>query len=118
MSDHEPRCSFCGKPGADAARLIAGPGVYICEHCVGACDDILSREGVISGEARIPVWESMTDDAILEHLPRIAAVSTQTEGGLRSGVTEARRRGTPWAKIGSTLGMTRQSAWERFSGEE
>ena len=38
------RCSFCGKRENQAARLIAGPGVYICSDCVSACSDLLQDE--------------------------------------------------------------------------
>lgn len=38
------RCSFCGKRENQAARLIAGPGVYICSDCVRACSDLLRDE--------------------------------------------------------------------------
>ena len=38
------RCSFCGKRENQAARLIAGPGVYICSECVAACSDLLKDE--------------------------------------------------------------------------
>ena len=38
------RCSFCGKRENQAARLIAGPGVYICSDCVSACGDLLRDE--------------------------------------------------------------------------
>ena len=37
------RCSFCGKRD-DEARLIAGPGVFICSECVQACSDLLREE--------------------------------------------------------------------------
>lgn len=37
-------CSFCGKPAAEVAKLIAGPAVYICNECVGLCDDILAEQ--------------------------------------------------------------------------
>jgi len=37
---------------------------------------------------------------------------------LRTWVLELRRRGVTWVRIGASLGMTRQSAWERFAGEE
>ena len=37
------RCSFCGKRENQAARLIAGPGVYICSDCVEACADLLRQ---------------------------------------------------------------------------
>jgi ATP-dependent Clp protease ATP-binding subunit ClpX len=33
-------------------------------------------------------------------------------------VSKARARGITWARIGAAIGMTRQAAWERFSGEE
>jgi hypothetical protein len=36
-------CSFCGKPGGGALRLIAGPGVHICAECVGLCTEILAE---------------------------------------------------------------------------
>ena len=38
------RCSFCGKRENQAARLIAGPGVYICSDCVAACSELLRQE--------------------------------------------------------------------------
>jgi hypothetical protein len=69
-------------------------------------------------ELRLPVWGSLTDEQMLEHIPRIAEVADQVEGNLRSWVLELRRRKVTWARIGEALGITRQSAWERFSGEE
>ncbi|WP_344744255.1 hypothetical protein [Streptosporangium vulgare] len=60
----------------------------------------------------------MTDGEMLGHIPRVAAHIEQAEADLRSWVQELRRRGVTWARIGEALGITRQSAWERFSGEE
>lgn len=37
------RCSFCGKPQNQVNRLVAGPGVYICDECVNVCLDILKQ---------------------------------------------------------------------------
>ncbi|MBP7095564.1 MAG: ATP-dependent Clp protease ATP-binding subunit ClpX [Spirochaetia bacterium] len=37
-------CSFCGKSAEYAKRIIAGPGVYICDECVAVCQQILSEE--------------------------------------------------------------------------
>ena len=37
-------CSFCGKPKNQAERLVAGPGVYICDECVRICASILEEE--------------------------------------------------------------------------
>ncbi len=38
------KCSFCGKTQEQVRRLIAGPGVYICDECVELCEDILADE--------------------------------------------------------------------------
>jgi ATP-dependent Clp protease ATP-binding subunit ClpX len=37
-------CSFCGKSHAEVRKLIAGPGVYICDNCVILCKNVLDRE--------------------------------------------------------------------------
>jgi len=46
MSKHDSylRCSFCGKSSEQVRKLIAGPGVYICDECVELCNDILDEE--------------------------------------------------------------------------
>jgi ATP-dependent Clp protease ATP-binding subunit ClpX len=38
------KCSFCGKPQSKVRKLIAGPGVYICDECIGICSSILDEE--------------------------------------------------------------------------
>ncbi len=38
---NEPKCSFCGRSASRVRRLIAGPGVYICDECVESCLDIM-----------------------------------------------------------------------------
>ncbi len=37
-------CNFCGKTQDDVRKLVAGPGVYICDECVELCNDILTEE--------------------------------------------------------------------------
>jgi ATP-dependent Clp protease ATP-binding subunit ClpX len=37
-------CSFCGKSHAEVKKLIAGPGVYICDSCINVCKNILDKE--------------------------------------------------------------------------
>jgi hypothetical protein len=39
------RCSFCGKSQPDVRRLIAGPGVYICNECIEMCLNVIREEG-------------------------------------------------------------------------
>lgn len=43
MNRPEKRCSFCGKKQGEV-RLIAGPGVFICNLCVALCNEILAQE--------------------------------------------------------------------------
>ena len=47
-------CSFCGKAQDEARRLIAGPGVYICDECIELCMSILEDEANLwSAQIRI-----------------------------------------------------------------
>ena len=38
------KCSFCGKSQKQVKKLIAGPGVYICDECIDLCNDIIAEE--------------------------------------------------------------------------
>ncbi|MDF2883412.1 MAG: ATP-dependent protease, partial [Clostridiaceae bacterium] len=38
------KCSFCGKTQDQVRRLIAGPGVYICDECIELCSEIITDE--------------------------------------------------------------------------
>lgn len=38
------KCSFCGKNQDQVRRLIAGPGVYICDECIELCSEIIADE--------------------------------------------------------------------------
>jgi len=44
LNDQVLRCSFCGKGQEEVRKLIAGPMVYICDECVGLCNDIIDEE--------------------------------------------------------------------------
>jgi ATP-dependent Clp protease ATP-binding subunit ClpX len=51
-SDHQLRCSFCGKSKDSVRRFISGPSVYICNECVALCNDILAEEELKTQEAQ------------------------------------------------------------------
>ena len=38
------RCSFCGKPQEAVSRIVAGPGVYICDECINVCNNIIEND--------------------------------------------------------------------------
>jgi ATP-dependent Clp protease ATP-binding subunit ClpX len=52
-------CSFCGKSQDVVKKLVAGPGVYICDECIELCNEIVSEE-----------WEGGTLDKSLTELPK------------------------------------------------
>ncbi len=49
--DSHLKCSFCGKSQEQVRKLIAGPGVYICDECVDLCTEILDEELFDTGAA-------------------------------------------------------------------
>jgi hypothetical protein len=104
-------CSFCRKHEDVVAKLVGGPGVYICDACIGLCNRILAGKPA----APFPGWESLSDDDLLRTLRPAAAAVGAVEQTLREHVDSLRRRGVTWEQIGAALGVSRQSAWERFS---
>ncbi|WP_117215270.1 ATP-dependent Clp protease ATP-binding subunit ClpX [Allorhizocola rhizosphaerae] len=50
------KCSFCGKSQRQVKKLIAGPGVYICDECIDLCNEIIEEE--LSGEEQVR-WEEL-----------------------------------------------------------
>lgn len=59
------KCSFCGKPQSQINRLVAGPGVYICDDCVHICLDILKKNydepmGAAKPEYKLPKPQEIT----------------------------------------------------------
>src|SRR5215470_6670170 len=47
-------CSFCGKSHAEVKKLIAGPGVYICDNCVLLCKQVLDKENATQARKHKP----------------------------------------------------------------
>jgi ClpX C4-type zinc finger len=114
----EPACTFCLKPAADVETMVAGPGVYICNECVDLCNHVIASKPEGKKDPDVTSWHKrLSDTELLAHLPKVAATSAHVERQLTGWVREGRGRGITWTRIGESLGMTRQSAWERFSGE-
>jgi ATP-dependent Clp protease ATP-binding subunit ClpX len=125
-------CSFCGKSQHDVAKVVAGPGVYICNECVDLCNQIIDdeldlknvreaigKQGVTSGALpALKAWDELSDEELLAEMVRVHASHQNVDRAVAEHVVALRSRGISWARIGEALGMARQSAWERFSGEE
>ncbi|MFV2198491.1 ClpX C4-type zinc finger protein, partial [Nocardiopsis sp. LOL_012] len=50
------KCSFCGKSQKQVKKLIAGPGVYICDECIDLCNEIIEEELADTTEL---AWDSL-----------------------------------------------------------
>jgi ATP-dependent Clp protease ATP-binding subunit ClpX len=108
-------CSFCFKSQHDVRKLIAGPAaVYICDECVGLCNEIIAR-GPPRGPSKTAAPEALPTERLLERLQPIEDTIQGRGNQLQQVVDILRSRELSWAQIGAALGISRQSAWERFS---
>jgi ATP-dependent Clp protease ATP-binding subunit ClpX len=108
-------CSFCLKSQHEVAKLIAGPGfIFICDECVALCDAIVAGRPVKTDVAKYKL-ETIPSETLLARLKPIEATLQGMGAQLQKVVEELRGREISWARIGEALGVSRQSAWERFS---
>ncbi len=61
-------CSFCGKSHAEVKKLVAGPGVYICDNCIILCKNVLDRETQLQEQKRQPRFTVMRPAEIKRQL--------------------------------------------------
>ncbi|HET6910627.1 MAG TPA: hypothetical protein VFH54_14930 [Mycobacteriales bacterium] len=60
----------------------------------------------------------MPTDELSGRMVRVAQARDQVDDFVGFAVRQLRSRGVTWAEIGAALGVTRQAAWDRYSGEE
>ena len=58
------RCSFCGKPQDEVKRIIAGPGVYICDECIETCKSIIGDSELIEEK------DEKNEKDVIKNLPK------------------------------------------------
>jgi len=107
-------CSFCFKSQHEVRKLIAGPAaIYICDECVHLCNEyIADRPPNLS---KMPSEKDLPTERLLERLGAIEETRQGKGTQLQRAVEILRVREVSWAQIGAALGISRQSAWERFS---
>jgi ATP-dependent Clp protease ATP-binding subunit ClpX len=106
-------CSFCFKSQYEVRKLISGPAsIFICDECVGLCNQIIAEQPLNSQPARP---DDLPTERLLERLQPIEATVQGKGGQLQAVVDILRSREVSWAQIGAALGISRQSAWERFT---
>jgi ATP-dependent Clp protease ATP-binding subunit ClpX len=106
-------CSFCGKSQGDVAKLVAGPFVFICNECVETCNDVIAGRPIADKGYKKPLERST--DQLLLLMGSVNYAADASRDFLQQVVDTLRGREISWADIGAHLGVSRQSAWERFS---
>jgi hypothetical protein len=108
-------CSFCLKSQHEVKKLIAGPGfIFICDECVALCDAIIADRPLKLEGSNFQIGNIATE-ILLARLKPIEQTLQGKSNQLQTVVEELRGREVSWARIGEALGVSRQSAWERFS---
>ena len=67
-NEQPPVCNFCGRSGDEVERLIAGPGVFICNECIEVCRNILEEEMKTLKKKGLPDFELPTPEKIKEYM--------------------------------------------------
>ena len=113
-------CTFCGKSNREVAKLIAGPGVYICDECVALCNGVIGAEtgappAVIAPSA--PTFDPRSERPVEQLLALLAPVQQTvqaTQDALRHNVDRCRAAGASWDDIGAALGLAPADASRTF----
>lgn len=105
-------CSFCGKANTEAKKIIAGPGVYICNLCVDLCVDVIAQ--VDAKPDVVPRTSQPAPERQLEWLPSWANTLRSLEADIAARVATMREGGVGWDRIAAALGMDEAAAIERF----
>ena len=74
-------CSFCGKNQHQVRKLIAGPGVYICDQCVALCDEIIEQELGPQPESAPDAGVEAAARAARDAIERLRVLARRASGG-------------------------------------
>jgi len=107
-------CSFCGKSEDEVQKLAAGPGgIHICDECVAVCQIIMHGEG--DGPPQAFDVKNWPKERLLGLLAPVNATADAHREHLQTIVEMLRSHKVSWSVIAGRLGVSRQTAWERFS---
>jgi ClpX C4-type zinc finger len=109
-------CSFCEKPNREVTKMIAGPGVFICNECVELCTTIIADAVETPPDER---WNrskyfDRPADEILGRLPALGRSAARVEAELAAWVSRLREQDTAWTTIAGALDMGVDAVRQRF----
>ena len=110
-------CSFCAKPSTEVKKLVAGPGVFICNECIDLSAIVIAdtaNEAPGQSARRRAEFVDRSAGDILSLLPALARSAAQVETDLARWVGRLREQGTDWRQIADALGMSVDAAQQRF----
>ena len=110
-------CSFCGKPSTAVQRLVAGPGVDICNECVELCATIVADAARTTAEEsarRRSEFHDRSAEDILATLPALVRSADRVESELAGWISRLRGLGTGWETIAAAVGLSVDEARQRF----
>ena len=101
------KCSFCGKSQKQVKKLIAGPGVYICDECIDLCNEIIEEElseaveSPVGGELPKPreIYEFL-DEYVIGQDPAKKALSVAVYNHYKRVQAEAREKPARMCRVG------------------
>src|SRR3954447_864042 len=82
-------CSFCTKDKDAVAKLVAGPGVYICNECIELCNLIIAG----APGAGFTAWDERPEDELLPGLAKVRTVVPRAAAAVHDKVAVLRGRG-------------------------
>jgi ClpX C4-type zinc finger len=108
-------CSFCKKNNHQVKKLVAGPGVYICNECLALCDHLVEEEVTPEDSAKLRAqFLDRAAEDVLAMLPGLARTAEEVETELRRWVLRLRQLDTGWDEIAAVLQLSEDEVRQRF----
>lgn len=114
---YELRCSFCAKNQHEVKKLVAGPGIYVCDECIGLCQKFIDdgSKGKKDGPLNpIDYFKTLENAALTKGIAGAERVRGDIGSQQQLIVDILRDRNVSWSDIGQALGVSRQAVWRRF----
>ena len=78
MAKIREQCNFCGKRKDQVRKLVAGPGVFICDRCIELCNEVIrdERPPAPGSAAGRPRWRRVTNSGWFRNLFHLGSYTT------------------------------------------